>query len=116
MGRVGGELILELEYAQALRTQVTELWEVTTPNNQSWPLVVQSSFAGGRGTLVLSAGARIESGLWHARPLGFSVTPLSVRLILSLATPSASLAPSAGRRGPASQVISIAPSELPVQQ
>lgn len=76
----GGELILELEYSQPFRTPVTELWEVIAPSNESWQAPVRGSAFGARGTLALSQRARISSGLWRARALGLSVTPVSVRL------------------------------------
>ena len=78
-----GELILEFEYAPPVRTPITELWEVTSPGNESWQLPVRGSSSRARGTLALHQNARISGGLWRARPLGVSVTPIGVRLTLS---------------------------------
>lgn len=88
-GRLGGELHLKLEYAQPLRTPITELWEVTTPSNESWQILIQGSSFGARGAIALPKEVRIQSGLWRAQPLGFSVTPVSARLTLSLTSASA---------------------------
>ncbi len=79
----GGELVLHLEYAPPVRTPITELWEVITPSNESWQLPVRGAGSRAQGALALPQNARLSSGLWRARALGFSVTPISMRLTLS---------------------------------
>jgi len=37
-GEGGGELVLELDYTPPLRVQIAEVWEVTSPANESWQL------------------------------------------------------------------------------
>ncbi|MFZ1061455.1 MAG: hypothetical protein WAP47_19955 [Candidatus Rokuibacteriota bacterium] len=83
-GEGGGELVLELDYTPPLRVQIAEVWEVTSPANESWQLVVRGSWSGGRGSLVVAGPLRRAAGLWRARPLGASVAPVGVRLTVSL--------------------------------